>query len=381
MGKGKILPLEALRGMASILVFLWHFSLAFYPVLTGLFDPTRGLIGTPFFFLLNGHGAVTFFFTLSGFVLTYRFFCDDDTEYILSGVLKRYFRLLGPVFIIVMLSFLLSKLNLYYYREAALISHSPWLADFGFSHADSSFNFSFSDAVNQGLFLSLLRGDFTFNSNLWIVRVELIGSFISFGAAPILAKVSKRQSFFLLLLLAGLLHFTEPYYFCFVLGTFLALQFSRKHFSLSNYRATAFTVIGLFLFSFLYPRGFYSGWDPGMSILPVETLAVYANTAASVLAIMVVLGNKSIHAALDSRISRILGSVSFPLYLSHPLVFFSFSSWMLINNFSMHNAFTRLAGLFFATIGATLLVSYLLYLFDRYWIRLVNTTVKRIRAV
>jgi len=380
MEKGKILPLEALRGIASIIVFLWHFSLAFYPAITGLFDPTRGLIGTQFFFLLNGNASITFFFTLSGFVLTYRYFCDNDSEHIINGVLKRYFRLAGPVFVIVMLSFCLANLNLYYYRDAAIISHSPWLSNFGIANANSNFNFSFWDALTQGLFLSLLRGDFTFNSNLWTMHLELIGSLISFGFAPILAKASKGWSYVLLFLFAGLLHFIQPYYVCFILGTFLALQFSRKHFSLGNFWSAAFTVTGLFLFSFLSPRGVYSGWDLGWSILPVETLAAYANTTASVLAIMVVLGNKSIHALLDSRISRLLGNISFPLYLSHPLVFFSFSSWMLINNFFPYNTVTRLTGLFLATIGVTLLVTYLLYLFDHYWIRLVNRTAKKIRV-
>ena len=380
MGKGKMLPLEALRGVACIIVFLWHFSLAFYPAITGLFDPSQGLIGSPFFFLLNGNGAITFFFTLSGFVLTYRFFCDEDTEHIVTGVLKRYFRLMGPVLIIVMLSFSLANLNLYYYRDAATLSGSPWLAEFGFARASSSFYFSFPDAVSQGLFTSLLRGDSAFNPILWTMRVQLIGSFIIFGAAPILAKVSKRQSFFLLLLFAGLFNFIQPYYLCFVLGSFLALQFSRNHISLGNYQAAACTVFSLFLFSFLYARGVYSGWDLGMGIMPDETLAIYANTIASVLAIMVVLGNKNIYSALDSRISKMLGNISFPLFLSHPLVFFSFSSWMLINDFFGYNAFTRLAGLFLATVVVTMLISYLLHLFDRYWIRLVNTTAKGIRA-
>jgi peptidoglycan/LPS O-acetylase OafA/YrhL len=379
MGKVKILPLEGLRGIASLVVFFWHFTLAFYPGLTGYFDPTRGLIGSPFFFILNGKAAVTFFFTLSGFVLTYRFFCDRNSEYIISAALKRYFRLSGPIFITVMLSFLLWKLDFYYYRDAGTITNSPWLSNFGISPFLGESHYSFINACKEGLFLCLLRGDSYFNSNLWIMHLELIGSFISFATALILVKTSKRSSFVLISLFALFFHFYVPYYTCFVLGTLLAFQFSRKSLSLGIVPTVAFTAVAMFLFSFILPRGFYAYWDPGIRVLPARILAIYANTLASVLAIIVVLGNKTLYAILDSTNSNFLGRISFPLYLVHPLIFFSFSSWLVIMDVSS-NAVVSTAILFLGTATVTGLVTFLFSQADQSWMRLVNSIANKSRV-
>jgi peptidoglycan/LPS O-acetylase OafA/YrhL len=57
-----LLPLEAMRGVAAIIVTLYHFSEAFVHQAFPL------LLGTPGFVLINGDAAVVFFFALSGYV-------------------------------------------------------------------------------------------------------------------------------------------------------------------------------------------------------------------------------------------------------------------------------------------------------------------------
>ena len=66
----RIASLEALRGIAALIVVVWHTMLAFAPQTTGIFSqlpPFEAYTGSPFFFLMNGNGAVNVFFVLSGF--------------------------------------------------------------------------------------------------------------------------------------------------------------------------------------------------------------------------------------------------------------------------------------------------------------------------
>src|SRR5690348_3116873 len=103
----KLYKLEALRGLASIIVLFYHYMLGFFP--GGHF-----FSGTPLYFLFNGTSSVMFFFTLSGFVLTLKYFKTTDPGVITSGAAKRYFRLLGPVLVTILISFLLFAFHLYY---------------------------------------------------------------------------------------------------------------------------------------------------------------------------------------------------------------------------------------------------------------------------
>src|SRR5690606_12773670 len=70
----KLGELEALRGIASVIVLVHHALLGFAPGLHGLLQPDspHALFGTPAFSLINGGAAVVLFFVLSGFVLTFR---------------------------------------------------------------------------------------------------------------------------------------------------------------------------------------------------------------------------------------------------------------------------------------------------------------------
>src|SRR5580692_8294430 len=83
------LPLEALRGLAALVVVVWHFFLGLDPAVLSL----PGLRGTPFFAFVHGSAAVGVFFVLSGYVLTRRYFETGQKRVLVIGALKRWFRL------------------------------------------------------------------------------------------------------------------------------------------------------------------------------------------------------------------------------------------------------------------------------------------------
>ena len=78
----KIKYLDGLRGLAAFVVVFHHFILAFYPALFFGDNATPHLragleafvSGTPINLLYNGNFAVSIFFVLSGYVLSYKFF-------------------------------------------------------------------------------------------------------------------------------------------------------------------------------------------------------------------------------------------------------------------------------------------------------------------
>jgi peptidoglycan/LPS O-acetylase OafA/YrhL len=60
----RIETLEGLRGIAAIVVFLWHCSLGFLPQILGVFSnfpQSQSINGKPWTFIINGPGAVVFF--------------------------------------------------------------------------------------------------------------------------------------------------------------------------------------------------------------------------------------------------------------------------------------------------------------------------------
>src|ERR1039457_6744670 len=125
----KNIPLEAIRGVAALVVVVWHICFGFFPSSIGVFSQSAGQSwqGNPLFVFMNGPAAVARFFVLSGYVLSRRCFESGDNRILLKGAVKRWPRLMGPVLLVVLTSYLLFKLDLYRFEQAGAISGSPWL--------------------------------------------------------------------------------------------------------------------------------------------------------------------------------------------------------------------------------------------------------------
>src|ERR1700731_1859098 len=111
----KLIELEALRGVAAVIVLFHHFLLVVAPRLHGrnFPDDPIALIRTPLYALVNGSAAVAAFFVLSGFVLTLRAMEKRDWRQILVGALKRWPRLVPLVVTVNILSATFFVLGLY----------------------------------------------------------------------------------------------------------------------------------------------------------------------------------------------------------------------------------------------------------------------------
>src|SRR5438128_873511 len=117
--RSKLIELEALRGIAAMMVLLHHFLLVVAPRLHGrqFPDDPIALVRTPLYALVNGTAAVSIFFVLSGFVLTFRAMEKGDWRPLLAGAFKRWPRLVPLVAMVNALSALFVMLGLYQDRS------------------------------------------------------------------------------------------------------------------------------------------------------------------------------------------------------------------------------------------------------------------------
>src|SRR4029077_119189 len=133
----KSIPLEALRGLASVVVVLMHAMYGFFPSRAGIFpkfDQSEAINGEWWFFLLNGNSAVFFFFVLSGYVLTKTSIENAEPTLLIRGAIKRWPRLAAPVLVTTIASYGLFVSGLYSYEAAGAITDSPWLATFAYAY-------------------------------------------------------------------------------------------------------------------------------------------------------------------------------------------------------------------------------------------------------
>ena len=183
----------------------------------------RILPGKFYYVMVNGEAAVIFFFTLSGYVLTIRFFENPAGNYIGSAALKRLPRLALLPTIATVASASIWLLGLYRFQEAGHISGSRWLEMFGMSDLPTNFEPSLTGALDQGIWRTFLVGDSYYDSSLWTMVHEFHGSLLVLAVAPFLIFVLRGRSGWLALMFSMLIfRYVNPYMMPFLAGMAIA---------------------------------------------------------------------------------------------------------------------------------------------------------------
>jgi peptidoglycan/LPS O-acetylase OafA/YrhL len=373
-GHQKDISLEAIRGCAAVIVVLYHCCVGFLPQHTGLFPQYAALSwqGYPLFFVINGVGAVSLFFVLSGYVLTRRYFMLGDVRLLLRGAVKRWPRLMGPVLVTVLISYGLFGAGLYAFQEAGRASGSPWLVRFA-NVLESPFHIYLWGALTQGSFLTFFRGDisdYTYDSSLWTMHPELMGSFIVFGMAPIVLaarNVSARVTCFVIGCVALLAHLSIPYLVAFPVGVALAALLPR-HKVIS--KGSAFSMLFLALYLLGYSGrgiGAYAIFKPFDSY---EKYHIYPAIAGAAILICLVETFPLLHTLFSGTISRWLGEFSFPIYLIHVLIISSLGSVVYLR----YGTLPAIGSVLLATPVA----AFPILIFNRRWVAAVNRITEKI---
>ena len=353
----RLIYLETARGIASIIVVFHHFLLGFFPLLKG--NVTQGgLEGTPLYLLVNGTGAVAFFFVLSGFVLTSKFYRSFSAPDLAASVLKRLPRLMLPAGLSTMIG---AAILLYFpeaYAAAARLTGSAWLASFAFAGITAEFVPSFPDAARRSLLVFLLPGYAQYNSNLWTMAYEFYGSMLVFALVATCSLLLRRRPSG-----AILLHLAFA-----VLCVVLPLKLFQP-----------FVIGSLLAFlHFRYPAWFrIPRWAVFMlALVMLAGYAVdnwYALTVASGAAMILLLGVPLLERRLGSPVGLFLGRLSFPLYLVHLLVLLSVTSaaYVALSGYGM-----PLWGVLVLCLALSLALSFLAALpfmaLESLWVPLLN---------
>jgi peptidoglycan/LPS O-acetylase OafA/YrhL/tetratricopeptide (TPR) repeat protein len=246
---------EAVRLGACLIVVAYHLVWAFAPVSAfGIrssyllpqecFGDAKLMNFLPFDILIAGNCAVAVFFVLSGYVLARPIFnaTQPKLDALLGDVLKRYVRLVLPLYAFTLLAFCCFKFNLYqqFACAAAKLSGSKGMLLCCSSQSDAT-----------AAFVMALFYPFEESARLlppaWTIGIELIGSYLTYGLAATICSSSAGMyiGFAALLIAPGYLKL-------FVAGTLFALaeqrgilDYQRLRQKLGKYR----TLIGAVLFT------------------------------------------------------------------------------------------------------------------------------------
>jgi len=304
----RLQALEAIRGIAALVVVLHHLAHAFWP---GFLESR-----SPFVSAFDGSFAVTIFFVLSGVVLSMAFFEAPARDVLAAAAIRRYFRLTPPILVSVLLACLLLYLGAFANKETANAlgqSADHWLRR---SYAVAP---NFSDAFREGTYRTYL--DFnrahSYNTVLWTMNVEFFGSMFVFAFLALAGSLRRRALVYMIV--GAALFFGWRYTLNFLVGIALCdyyVQSRRVPFpiAMGQVAGAILLVTGLFVGSAL--PGWFGRWvgvDFAAHRMDCQTLGAVA-------AIGAVLFCPFWQRRLEFPWLTWLGRISFSLYLLHQLV-------------------------------------------------------------
>ena len=299
--------IDGIRGWAALAVLLSHLTEG---VFGKLFPQYESLFLRVFF---DGYLAVCIFFILSGDALSAAFLSTHRNSILAKMVVKRYFRLAGPILASTILVYLLMRFGLIYSQQAAEITHSnAWLGSF------LNFEPHFGDALKFGLRFAFTDAGSSqsYDTFLWPMGIELVGSFGLFLYLAIYRNL-KYPFIFLGLCVVGFTA-SRSYYGLFCIGIIL---------------------------SHLRVQGFF---DKVFMSEEAQRWVLFGSRAWLALAIGACLMNEKFFQVVvllaglfvflsycresyidffSNAISRYLGRISFPLYITHFAVIVSYTSY------------------------------------------------------
>lgn len=329
----KVKYLEGMRGFAALMVLNEHlikffFAAAFIDssLRAANFGVLEELSFPPFNLLHNGASAVSFFFVLSGFVLSYKFF-SNKSEYkvkLLGGVLKRYIRICIPV--------TASLAIIYFLLKVDAVSFSSVVALTG-SNEVNFFNdpMPFINVLKQGLLSTILLDDFSYNPVLWTITTEVVGSFLTILLLFLFAAFQETKGALairMIIYAISILILFPTTLAAFLLGIMLCDLVHHDKVSSILERYSKFWVpvalaVGIMLLSYSI-KGMHTGIYKYITINEFNPLHEYIyNMWGALLVMAAAIYTPSIQKIFAHKAMQWLGNISFSLYLTHYAVIIS----------------------------------------------------------
>lgn len=338
--KTRIEYLDSIRGLAAMIVLFGHLKGAFYPAFSSELGRQPLLItiidATPLSIFYNGFFAVSMFCLLSGYVISYQYFSQrdsnyiaDNISYIASNIFRRYFRLTIPVFFSCLITYLLLKTNLFFNIKASQLSQSKYLSIM-FNCNANFFNMIKFTVYNE-YFTNTPELCDCYNNVLWVMSSLLLGAF---GIYFFLAMFGRRSRRFRLILYTALIVlFHRSLYFAFVLGMILCdLDLNNVLQKISKTALFIILLIGIYFSSYKNYSSFYSILNINIinNHFSAFFLQFFYYIISAFLSVFVVSRSTFLKNVLLTKIPIYLGKISFSIYLLHFIVIGSLSSYIYI---------------------------------------------------
>ncbi|MFA9376716.1 MAG: acyltransferase family protein [Lachnotalea sp.] len=332
MKEKRLSYLEGLRGLAAIMVFLCHFGYAFYNALYSTKLSQAHLPGnldvliavSPLNVLYNGKVAVRIFFLLCGYVICIKFFQTGEKKYLVNGAIKRYFRLVVPIFVIEFITYLLMKIGAYHNSVAATIANSfGWFGTF-----NNTFEPSFLGMLKEAFYTSFFAQAKQYNNLLWIIKYEFIGSLIVYLLLYITGKWKYRDVLYVLLIILCI----RNDYVCIFIGMLMCDVMQNQAVWIAKLCRNKFVLLMSIIF------GIFLATYPALGVnlehtlyrfLGVPRVIIFYDIGTALL-FWALLNISRLQKIMNARSLNFLGKYSFGIYLVHFPIIATFSSWFLV---------------------------------------------------
>jgi Predicted acyltransferases len=317
--------LDSLRGLAALAVFFFHMYLVFNENLISRLLFEYG----PLRIAVAGSEAVTFFFVLSGFVLSLPFHSRNQPAY-RKFVIRRVCRIYIPYLTAIL--FALSMREIFY--TGKIIGLSDWF------NVNWTAPFHFHAAMDH----LLLIGTFSSNLNnvVWSLVHEMRISLIFPFLMSLLVRMNVMQGIGLGIALSvgsvlyvslsgadfwgtewyASLHYTAM----FIVGALLAKHRDHLQSMLRNMRATAkrfLFLFGLLLYVYANPSFILNMVIEGFNPYYRTVMDTWFTSLGAAILMMFGIGSVRFSNFLKSKFIHYMGKISYSLYLSHLAVLLS----------------------------------------------------------
>lgn len=323
--QNNIYALDGLRGIASVAVILSHSFLMFIPGMHSGTDFSSHwqsvVFNSPLSFFYKGNAAVSIFFVLSGVVLSISCLRNNNISYIRAAALKRYVRLGIPVGASVLICYLMMCLSLFPAEKLNVLS-LPLAIAFQFEP-------SYLSAIWDATFGAMIFSSVQYNYVLWTISLELFGSFLVYGFLAVFGgslTVLRTMSFVGMVFLMTRENIFSIYYGLFLAGVFISTFKIRYNSSiLSKLLAISSLIVGLYFLGYAPNSSSYS-WI--VNVFSEFQQAhdfkvqwpVFAVSVGAIFVVATIFIDYGVLRVLSKNIFRIVGKLSFSIYLLHPMI-------------------------------------------------------------
>ena len=348
-----LLCLDSLRGLAAVIVMFYHFS------------STSSSLLTDNFIVMNGRRFVDFFFVLSGFIISVKYYDTlVDFKSLIKFQVKRFYRLY-PLHFITLFVFLLIELSKFYFeKNTGIIANNP-------SFSNNNF---FAFINNIFLTQSFFVAHTTFNDPSWSISLEFY-IYLLFALLLIFLKKKIRILLFVIVIIIfGFLIFNRGAdetmdlangLFAFIRASYCFLIGAVAYYFYKNYRSyfsffSSYLIFTVLIF-YIYYLNFLS--------------KVFLPLIFAALIVSLCINKKNIlNYLFTTKLLIFLGKISYGIYMIHSIVWWIFRQFFRfilnvpsteVNNVTVLN----IAGfdILFYQIVASLIVIFFSYISMKYY--------------